>query len=486
MRFLALAALLCSLIAAPASALEQILPDIRRSFAEWQQARHVPGLVWGIVRDGELLHVEAAGVQDLQQRRPVTADSAFRIASMSKAFTAYAILQLAEQGKLRLDDPAAQHVPEMQGWAQGIRIADLLHHTAGFVTDDPYGDRQQPLPEADFTAMLRAGAPFQRAPGTAYEYSNFGYAVLGRIVSNVSGKPYQQHIAETIWQPLGMTATRFEVADVPDTQLARGYRFEQGRHRPEPMMADGAYGAMGGVITTAHDYGRWIAHLLSGWPAAAQADGDRARATIRAMRHGGGFVHQRPRPGQDAPDCRMMMIYAGGLVSGEDCLLGAVLFHSGGYPGYGSHMLLLPDAGVGLFAFANHTYAAPLPPVWDAAGTLHRAGLANARDVPLSTALATGYAAAQRIWKAGRIDIAPDKLAMNMLLDRPANLWASELAQLKQQAGQCDSNTAIQPNGALSGRFRWPCTHGTLNGQLLLAPRHEAEIQALRLQFTPR
>lgn len=459
--------------------LESALPEIRKGFQEWMAANNVPGLAFGIVKDGRLVHAEGLGVQDLEAKRPVTADSAFRIASMSKAFTAYGILSLQAGGKLSLSDPASKHVPEMAGWADGITVGDLLHHTAGFVTDDPWGDRQQVLTPAEFTAMLKAGVPFHTAPGTAYEYSNFGYATLGRIIGNVSGKSFQQQIGETVFTPLGMGSTTYDVFQVPQDRLARGYRFENGRWSPEPMMKDGEFGAMGGVVTTANDYAKWVAHLLSGWPVPAKAGAD--GAVLRAMRYGGGFPHSRARPGKDAPDCRLQLIYAGGLVAGNDCLLGGLMFHSGGYPGYGSHMLLFPEAGVGIFAFANRTYAAPLPPVWDAAGTLQRAGLLSARAVPASPALTEGYAAAKAVWQAGRIDVAPNKLANNMLLDRSAPNWADELKRLKSETGKCDTSAPIVAAGGLSGRFQWRCETGRLNGQVLLAPTPTVQIQALRL-----
>ena len=474
-------------LAVPSSAQADIgasVPEIRKGFADWMLDSRAPGLVWGIVKDGRLVHVEGMGVQDLEQRRPVTADTAFRIASMSKAFTAYSILRLRDEGKLRLDDPASDHVPEMKPWGHGITIRHLLHHTAGYVTDDPWGDRQQSMAEADFTKLLAAGVPFQSAPGTRYEYSNVGYATLGRIVGNLSGKPYQQRIRETVFQPLGMATTTYEVRDVPMARLARGYRWENNRWTLEPTMADGAFGAMGGVVTTANDYAKWVAHLLSGWPADAAPGGEgpgSEGAMLREMRAGGGFLHARPRPGKDAPGCRLQMIYAAGLVAGTDCLLGPVMFHSGGYPGYGSHMLLFPEVGVGIFAFSNRTYAAPLPPVWDAAGTLQRAGLLKQRAIPITPALAAGYAAAGRIWAAGRIDAEPGAIAMNMVMDRPAAIWADDLKRLKAESGQCDTSAPIVPDGALSGRFQWRCTTGRINGQLLLAPTQTPQIQALRL-----
>ena len=103
-------------------------------------------------------------------------------------------------------------MPELRGWkyptedSPKIRVRELLTHTAGFVTDDPWGDRQTPLPEEDFTRLLREGVPFTRPPAMAMEYSNLGYALLGRVIANVSGQPYKDFV-----QRVATCATRYDV-----------------------------------------------------------------------------------------------------------------------------------------------------------------------------------------------------------------------------------------------------------------------------------
>jgi hypothetical protein len=168
-----------------------------------------------------------------------------------------------------------------------------------------------------------------------------------------------------------------------------------------------------------------------------------------------------------------------------DCDLGLTLAHGGGYPGYGSYLLLLPEYGVGLFAFANRTYAAPVGPAWDAAMELHRSGLLHARELPVSEALASAYAAAGAIYRSG--DLAPgrNRLAMNFLMDRSPENWARELARLRGQLGNCQTGEPIIASGALSGSFAWTCERGQLRGQLLLAPTRPPTIQALRFFVVP-
>ena len=339
--------------------------------------------------DGRLVYVRGIGVQDLESNRPVTADTLFRIASMTKAFTALTVLKLRDDGKLRLDALAETYIPELRGWqyptqdSPRIRVRDLLNHTAGFVTDDPWGDRQTPLPEPEFSRLLREGVPFARTPETAMEYSNLGFALLGRIITNVSGQPYADTITHSLLQPLGMESSGFFVDAAPRERRALGYRWEDDAWRLEPTLAHGAFGAMGGIQTSATDYAKWVAYLLSAWPPRDAADsGPVKRATVRELAQGSNFPRLRQRPGHTgAAACRQAATYGMGMWVAIDCDLGLTLSHGGGYPGYGSHVLLLPDHGAGIFAFANRTYAGPSAPVWDAAIVLSKAGFFKERAV---------------------------------------------------------------------------------------------------------
>jgi D-alanyl-D-alanine carboxypeptidase len=150
-----------------------------------------PAIAYGIVAGGELVHSAGFGARVLGGGPP-DSGTVFRIASMSKSFTASAILLLRDAGALALDDPAAQYVPELADWTYGsadaapLTIRQLLTMTAGFPTDDPWGDRQQGLPITAFDQLLAAGVSSNWAPGTRFEYSNLGYAILGRVLMNSS------------------------------------------------------------------------------------------------------------------------------------------------------------------------------------------------------------------------------------------------------------------------------------------------------------
>lgn len=486
----ALGLLITPLAARAATPDEAVLKDIDAIFEAWRADAHVPGLVYGIVIDGKLAVVRGQGVQDLDSKRPVTADSLFRIASMSKAFTALAILKLADEGKLSLDAPAETYVPEMRGWtyptgdSRKIRVRDLLNHTAGFVTDDPWGDRQQPLPEAAFTRMLKAGVPFSRPPGMAMEYSNFGYALLGRIIGNVSGKPYQDYIRDSIMAPLGMASTGYDISRSPGDRRALGYRWQDAGWLREPDMADGVFGAMGGVETSASDYARWVAFLLSAWPARdGPQTGPVPRATVRGIVEGSNFPSGGPRPTlADGTPCRAARAYGMGWIVISDCELGRVLQHGGGYPGYGSNVVLLPDKGIGIFAFSNRTYAGPSSVLWKVALTLQASGAFPDRAPVTSKGVAAGYDIARRIWTAGSVSGTKDGLAMNFLMDRDEAHWAAELARLKAEVGDCPAAEPVAAVTAMQGTFTWTCAKGRIEGVLLLAPTPAPSLQALNFR----
>ena len=324
--------------------------DVDRVFQDFVAKAHVPGAAWGIVIDGELAHSGVAGVRDVEGKAPVTLDTAFRIASMTKSFTAISILKLRDEGKLSLDDPAERYVPELQALvypttdSPHITIRHLLSHAEGFPEDNPWGDRQLADSDAQLTEMLRGGIPFSNSPGVAYEYSNYGFAILGRIVSRVSGMPYTEYVASAILRPLGMTSTSLEPQSVPPDRLAHGYRWEDDRWKDEPLLANGSFGSMGGMITTVPDLARYVAAFLGAWPPRDGAEGPPLRrSSLREMQQ-----VWRPAPGSVTRDawvpssCRAAGT-GSACESRRPARSNMVVAHSGGLPGFGSQMRWLPE-----------------------------------------------------------------------------------------------------------------------------------------------
>ncbi|MBP8081419.1 MAG: beta-lactamase family protein, partial [Arenimonas sp.] len=296
--------------------------------------------------------------------------------------------------------------------------------------------------------------------------------------------PYRTFVEQHLLTPLGMTSSGFDVTASPIERRAIGYRWENNASTEEPTMAHGVYGAMGGLQTSANDYAKYIAWLLSAWPARDGAEsGPVRRSTVRELAQGSNFVKLRPRFGKTGANaCKQASAYGMGMIAAADCELGATLSHGGGYPGYGSHVMLLPDQGIGIFAFANRTYAGASGVVWDAAMALHDAGALTGRKSPASPALATAYSATAAMYRAGEVDAASNVLAMNFLMDRSPKNWQAELLRLKQEVGDCDTRAPVTATGALSGKFEWRCATGRIEGSLLLAPTPQPSIQKLELK----
>ena len=254
-------------------------------FAAFRTETDTPAIAYGLVKDGVLVH--SGGVGALADGRVPGPDDVFRIASMTKSFTAAAVLMLRDRGLLRLDDELATHLP----WTVGLRpdtgglaitVRDLLRMNAGFPTDDPWGDRYESLPLGDFDALVADGISFARPPRTGYEYSNLGYALLGRVVTAVSGADYLDLVRAEILGPLGLTSTSYDAHVVPPDRLVAGFAPREGGLVAEALTGPGAFSPMGGLHSTVRDLGVWVAGFQSSW------DGD---STI-------------PSPGGAAARCR--------------------------------------------------------------------------------------------------------------------------------------------------------------------------------------
>jgi hypothetical protein len=246
---------------------------------------------------------------------------------------------------------------------------------------------------------------------------------------------------------------------------------------------------MGGLQTSADDYAKWVAYLLAAWPPRDGAEaGPVRRSTVRELAAGSNFPALRKRSGTGgASACRLPSAYGMGMIAATDCDLGPLLSHSGGYPGYGSHVLLLPNRGVGIFAFANRTYAGASAPVWDAAIALDKAGLlGQERKLPISNELAHAHSTLGAMYASGSLAAGGDQLGMNFLLDRDADHWATKLAELKANVGDCDTSAPVMATGELSGDFTWRCAHGRLGGSVLLTPTRPPQIQEWEIdQLSP-
>ena len=191
-----------------------------------------PGCTVGVLQGGALTHASAFGLADLARGKALDTHSAFNLASVSKQFTAFALLLLEQEGKLKLDDPVVKFLPELSASAHGVTLRHLLHHTGGLrdyielLTMKERGDADGSTINEAVLALARQTKP-NEAPGVEFDYSNTGYFLLGVVVARVSGQSLAEFSRQRIFAPLGMKNTSI-VDRYPDgiAALARGYRKE--------------------------------------------------------------------------------------------------------------------------------------------------------------------------------------------------------------------------------------------------------------------
>jgi len=469
--------------------LEAAFPDIDSIFRTYAADTRIPGMVWGIVIDGRLVHVGAAGVQDLSSRSPVTASTVFRIASMTKSFTALAILKLRDEGKLTLEDPVSKWIPEFTPMvlptrdSAPLRIRELLSHSAGFPEDNPWGDQQLAATDADLSNWLRQGIPFSTPPGTRYEYSNYAYGVLGRIVTKASGIPYEQYLRSEILAKLHMSASTLEFAQVPIGIRAVGYRLQpDGTYLEEPPLPQGAFGAVGGLLTSADDLGKYVAFHLSAWPARDESDGGPVRrSSVREMSQlwtPSNLIVRRT-------DGKLQAVekgYGYGLRVASDCRFEHIVGHGGGLPGFGSYMEWLPDYGVGIFAMATLTYAGPSEPISHAWDALLMTGGLRPRALPPAPILTQMRDHIFRLWNSWDDADAHQIAAMNLFIDAPIVQRRAEIGRLKSELGACPTAGPVIAENWLRGQFNITCANGTVGVFFTLSPTHPPAVQHLSFQ----
>ena len=318
----------------------------KRLFSSWLEGqiayRGLPGVVVGVVHDQELMWSAGFGYADTQGRQPMTPATKFRMASHSKLFTATAIMQLREQGKLRLDDPAAQYLPWFRVKRAAaddppITIAELLTHSSGLPREAGPHWTTYEFPTQDELRTLVTDRQAAYAPEVRWKYSNLAYSLAGMIVESVSGQRWADYVSANIFQPLGMTASS---VDQKASGLAVGYgrRMPDGSRAVMPFVDARGMGAATGVTSTVGDMAKFVSAQFTAGPrggrqilgTASLREMHRVRMLENNWTQGSaiGFAVSRVRD----------KIYVG---------------HGGGYPGYTTQTLIQLDTRVGVIVLTN-------------------------------------------------------------------------------------------------------------------------------------
>ncbi|EAZ80784.1 serine hydrolase domain-containing protein [Algoriphagus machipongonensis] len=468
-----------------AEKIKSIKDELKLMMEEYAEENHIPGIAYGIVVDEDLILSNAVGLMDIENQLPAKTSTDFRIASMTKSFTAMAIMKLRDEGKLSLNDPVADYIPDMANVtyltqdASTIDIENLLTMTAGFPEDNPWGDRQLEESNQMLLDMIKEGILFSNAPSMEFEYSNTGYAMLGYIVSQVSGKPYQEYIKEEILLPLNMKNTYWEVDNVPSGQLAIGYRWEDETWKLEPMLHDGSFGSMGGLITTIEDFSKYVSFHLSAWPPRnGDEKGPIKRSSLREM--------QTPQFPRLNPNARNYKDEPSPVVSGYGFGLGIYtngddmkwISHGGALPGFGSNYVFYPEYGVGIMAFCNLTYTTPWPLQKIQQLLFEKLDLQK-RELPVSSILKARKMEVQESFLLGENGLKEDIFSENFFLDKSREHRVKEIKDALDAVGEIKSISDLSPQNQLRGTFRLHGEEKDIIIYFTLSPEIDARIQQL-------
>jgi len=306
------------------------------------EIRGLPGVVVGVVSGDDLVWAKGFGHADLDSGRHMETDTRFRMASHSKLFTATSIMQLREQGKIRLDDPVSDYLPwfTFQGAAPDdppVTIEHLLTHSSGLPREagSHWTDFEFPTADEVRSLMPDRQAPF--APEVRWKYSNLAYTIAGMVVEEVSGMRWADYLRQNIFVPLGMSASS---VDVPDSKMATGYgnRMPDGSREIFPFVDARGMAAATGLTSTVEDMARFVsAQFRTG-----TRGGDRLLSTgsLREM-HRVRMLENTWTSGQGI----------GFSVRRVDDKL--FVGHGGGYPGYTTNTSIQLDAKVGVIVLTN-------------------------------------------------------------------------------------------------------------------------------------
>ena len=466
------------------------LPVADKIFSEFAEAKHLPGLVYGFVIDDSLVYSGGTGIININSKIAVSNQSLFRIASMSKSFTAMAIMKLRDEDKLSLQDPAAKYIPELSAItyltadAPPIRIENLLTMTSGFPEDNPWGDRQLDATDEELINIIKEGISFSNVPAFQYEYSNLGFALLGNIISKISGMPYQEYINQNIFKPLGMNHTYWEYTEIPDSLLAMGYRWKDEQWIEEPYLHDGAFGAMGGIITSIEDFSKYVSFHLSAWPPSNKPeDGPVKRSSLREM-HQPKFsrLNSNAKDYEGNP-CPEIVGYGYGLRIEKNCNGVFSVAHSGGLPGFGSNYVFYPDYGIGIMSFSNLTYTAPTTANAEVIEALLTADVLQSRSLPISDILVSKKEEVIDLIINWNPELEEKVLAENFYLDKSREDRMEEAKSIFEEVGEIKSIEPLKPLNQLRGTFIMQGEKGNVQVYFTLTPQKEPKIQMIRLNL---
>lgn len=468
--------------------IQSIIPEIDRLYKIYAEENHFPGYAYGIVLNDQLIHTANGGFIDLDKRKPVTSESMFRIASITKSFIAMGILILRDEGKLNLDDPIHTYIPELQKQrltedSATITVRDLLTQSSGLPFDNAWGDRKLDETNEELITLLKKGVCFSDVTGI-YGYSNLAFALLGYLINKITNVSFENFIAEKIWQPLGMKDCAWDFTKISASRLVHGYRWMDENWSEEKLLKAGTFGAAAGIIANIDSFSKYVVlHLSAHPPRNDEEKPPLKRSSLREMHRP--WVLRELKPAFKFPDgreCVFTHAYGYGLDWIRDDRGRVFIGHGGGLPGFGSNWYFMPDYGLGVILFANVTYA--------------KAGRLNfyVLDKILEEAKLKSRQLLSPILKDKKnflIKLLPDwdnaveskNFAQNFFLDYPIDFLKKQTKELFAKAGKITSLGEVITINQLIGYFVMKGEKHDLQIKFSLSPDNPPLIQKVNIKL---
>jgi len=318
--------------------------EVDRYVEKQMRKLHIPGLSLGIVRDGRLIKAQGYGLSNLELGAPATRSTAYEIGSITKQFTAAAVMMLVEEGKLGLNDPITRHFPEAPKAWSGITIRHLLTHTSGIqnhVAVPGYlgafktSILGESTPGREEMLRMFFALPLEFQPGQTWSYDNTGYMLLGVLIEKTTGRSFWQFLDERIFKPLGMLSTRNTDPRDVIANRASGYEWVKTRYENRPILAPFVGFSAGSIVSTVEDMARWDAALRAG------------KLLTRSS------YSQMWTPARAADGSELSFNYGFGWFI--DAYHGhRLVLHSGGTPGFSSAIYRATDEKLTVIILSNH------------------------------------------------------------------------------------------------------------------------------------
>lgn len=310
------------------------------------ERQHIPGIALAVIREGEPARLQGFGIADLENNIPVTPRTVFKIGSVSKQFIAAGLLLLEDDGKLSLSDSVRKFLDDAPAHWEGVTIRHLLSHTGGLTREGPGFRPFQVQPDINVIRSAYS-LPLEFKPGEKWQYSNIGYFAASEIIRRVSGKPWDEFIAERIFLPLGMVSSRATTAFAIVPNRAGGYDWQDGEFRNAVDFL--SVRPSGAFLSSLEDLVRWDSALSADAPLKKQ---------LRKLMWEPVSLNDTKSSG-----------YGLGWQIG-DRMGKRVRYHGGTLGGFRSHYVRFPDERLSIIVLTNLSSAKPDEIVWKIAAAL--------------------------------------------------------------------------------------------------------------------